>query len=105
MLTKPVLMQIDWFSRAYDAFVPWQEALFAWLRSSWAGRYGRVIKWRVKNLARRVWTRLRVMLLATWAILRPRAAAVWLQFQRNAREAGLRTYNAGKDLLQRLRQP
>jgi len=79
-------------------------------RVGWYGRqqdwrYGRVIKWRVKNLARRVWTRLRVMLLATWAILRPRAAAVWLQFQRNAREAGVRTYNAGKDLLQRLRQP
>ncbi len=42
-------MQIGWFQRAYDFFVPWQEALFAWIRGSWIWRYGRVVKWRAGN--------------------------------------------------------
>jgi hypothetical protein len=104
ILTKPALMQIGWFSRAYNIFVPWQEAMFDWLRSSWIWRYGRVIKRRVRNFARRSWAHWRPRLLAAWAILRPRAAALWLQFQRSAREARVRTYNAGKDLLQRVRK-
>lgn len=102
ILTKPALMQIEWFSRAYNVFVPWQEALFDWLRSSWAWRYGRVIKGRVKTFVRRSWAHWWPRLLAAWSILRPKGAALWLQFRRNAREARLRTYNAGKGLLQRL---
>ncbi len=104
-LTKPALMQIEWFSRAYNAFVPWQEAMFVWLRSSAIWRYGRVIKRRVKNFARRSWAHWRPRLLAAWAILRPRAATLWLQIQHNARKAGVRTYKASKILLQRLRKP
>jgi hypothetical protein len=103
-LTKPALMQIEWFSRAYDAFVPWQEAMFAWLRSSAIWRYGRVIKRRVKNFTRRSWAQWRPRLLAAWAIARPRAATLWLQIQHNARKAGVRTYKASKVLLQRLRK-
>ncbi|MES0402844.1 MAG: hypothetical protein ABUJ93_04985, partial [Hyphomicrobium sp.] len=91
--------------RAYNAFVPWQEAMFAWLRSSAIWRYGRVIKRRVKNFARRSWAHWRPRLLAAWAILRPRAATLWLQIQHNARKAGVRTYKASKILLQRLRKP
>ena len=105
ILSKPALMQIEWFSRAYNVFLPWQEAMFAWLRSSWAWRYGRVLKRQVKNFARRAWTLWRPRLLAAWAILRPRAAALWLQFQHNAHKVSVRTYSAGKDLLQRLRKP
>ncbi len=41
-LTKPALMRIGWFARAYAWFVPWEEAALAWLRSSWAWRVGRV---------------------------------------------------------------
>lgn len=104
LLTKPALMQIEWFANVYNTFVPWQEAMFAWLRSSWIWRYGRVIKRRVRNFARRSWALWRPRLLAAWAILRPRAAAMWLKFQRSAREAGVHTYNAGKGLLQRLRK-
>ena len=104
ILTKPALMQIEWFARAYDIFVPWQEAFFAWLRSSWVWRYGRVLKKQAKNFVRRAWTMWRPRLLAAWAILRPRTAALWLQIQRSARKAGVRTYNAGQDLLQRLRK-
>ncbi len=59
LLTKPALMQIGWFQRAYDFFVPWQESLFAWIRGSWIWRYGRVVRWRAGNALRRSWKRLR----------------------------------------------
>jgi hypothetical protein len=48
MLTKPALMQIGWFARAYNWFVPWKDALFAKIRASWVWRYGRMVKTRVK---------------------------------------------------------
>ncbi len=54
LLTKPALMQIPWFAYAYGVFVPWQEALFARIRASWPWRYGRILKWRVKNYVRTV---------------------------------------------------
>ncbi len=47
MLTKPALMQIGWFARAYNWFVPWKDALFATIRASWVWRYGRMVKTRV----------------------------------------------------------
>ena len=47
-LTKPALMQIGWFARAYNWFVPWKDALFAKIRASWVWRYGRMVKTRVK---------------------------------------------------------
>lgn len=72
ILTKPALMEIAWFKRAYDLFVPWQEALFDWIRASWIWRYGRVLKWRV----RRAWLALRPSLVAAWAELRPRLGAL-----------------------------
>ncbi len=103
ILTKPALMQIGWFSQAYNAFVPWQEALFDWIRSSWIWRYGRVLKWRAKNFARRAWGRLRPRLIAAWAMLRPRAAAVLLRARLEVRNAGRRAIVEGKRLFQRLR--
>lgn len=51
MLTKPALMRIGWFARVYALVVPWQEAMFAAIRASWAWRYGRIVKARVKKLA------------------------------------------------------
>ncbi len=48
MLTKPALMQIAWFARAYTLFVPWKDALFAHIRASWVWRYGRMVKTRIK---------------------------------------------------------
>lgn len=56
-LTKPALMQIGWFVRAYDWFVPWKEALFARVRVSFAWRYGRMVKSRTKQVLRRLRTR------------------------------------------------
>jgi hypothetical protein len=66
ILTKPALMQIAWFQRAYNWFVPWKDALFAEIRSSWAWRYGRMVKTRVKLEIARAWKR-----------LHPRVAALW----------------------------
>jgi hypothetical protein len=64
LLTKPALMQIPWFVRAYEIFVPWQEALFARIRASWAWRYGRVVKWRAANYLRTAWREVRPRLIA-----------------------------------------
>lgn len=72
MLTKPALMQIGWFARAYDVFVPWQEALFTLIRESWVWRYGRVFKWRARNFVKSAWASLRPQLAARWAEIAPR---------------------------------
>ena len=76
LLTKPALMQIPWFAYAYGVFVPWQEALFARIRASWPWRYGRIIKWRVKNYLRTVWLSLRPRIEARWRALKPKLRAL-----------------------------
>ena len=77
ILTKPALMQLAWFARAYDWFVPWQEALFAEIRSSWVWRYGRVLKARLKLEAARIWERLRPQIAQRWKRVRPGIARQW----------------------------
>lgn len=57
MLTKPALMRIGWFARAYTWFIPWKEALFAQIRASWVWRYGRMLKTRVKLEVKQAWAR------------------------------------------------
>lgn len=57
LLTKPALMQIEWFARAYNWFMPWKEAIFAEIRGSWAWRYGRMVKSRVKLGIKHTWAR------------------------------------------------
>jgi hypothetical protein len=69
ILVKPALMQIGWFARAYDWFVPWKDALYAQIRSSWAWRYGRIVKGQVMAEARKA-----------WLMLRPRVADLWLRW-------------------------
>ena len=76
LLTKPALMQIPWFAYAYGVFVPWQEALFAGIRASWPWRYGRIIKWRVKNYGRTVWLSLRPRIEAQWRELKSKLQAL-----------------------------
>lgn len=66
LLTKPALMQIAWFARAYGWFVPWRDALFAEIRASWVWRYGRMVK-----------TRVRLEIGRAWARMRPRVADLW----------------------------
>ncbi len=58
-LTKPALMQLGWFARAYNWFVPWKDALFAQIRSSWVWRYGRMVKTRLRLEAKQAWTKWR----------------------------------------------
>jgi hypothetical protein len=55
LLTRPALLRIGWFRWVYERFVPWQEAIFATVRASWAWRYGRMVKARVKQAAKRGW--------------------------------------------------
>lgn len=59
MLTKPSLMRIGWFATAYNWFVPWKDALFEVIRASWPWRYGRMVKNRIRQLARRWAARVR----------------------------------------------
>jgi hypothetical protein len=56
-LTKPALMQIDWFARAYNWFVPWKDAFFETIRESFAWRYGRMLKTRVVLETKQAWAR------------------------------------------------
>lgn len=58
-LTQPSLMRIVWFARAYNWFVPWKDAFFATIRASWIWRYGRMVKSRLKQVARQALHRLR----------------------------------------------
>ena len=59
LLTKPSLMQIGWFAQAYNRFVPWKDALFETIRASWAWRYGRMVKTRIRLEVKQAWTRWR----------------------------------------------
>ncbi len=59
LLMRPALMQLGWFAAIYDRVIPWKEALFSWIRASWAWRYGRMIKTRVRREVRQAWVRLK----------------------------------------------
>ena len=48
-LTRPALMQLAWFERAYSRFTAWKQGLLEWVRSSFAWRWGRVLKRGVKR--------------------------------------------------------
>ncbi len=66
VLTKPALMLIPWFARAFNWFVPWKDALFAEIRASRVWRYSRMLKTRVRAEAARAWTRLRPRVAEFW---------------------------------------
>ncbi len=59
LLTKPALMRIPWFAAIYNWFMPWKEALFEQIRQSWAWRYGRMIKTRIRLETKQAWMRLK----------------------------------------------
>jgi hypothetical protein len=71
MLTKPALMSIAWFARAYNWFMPWKEVLFAQIRASWPWRYGRMVKIAIRHEAKQAWARLKPRLLAAWSEWKP----------------------------------
>lgn len=51
-LTEAQLLQIPWFVRIYGVFMPWKNALTAWIHDSWPWRYGRAVKERVRRIVR-----------------------------------------------------
>jgi hypothetical protein len=57
LLTRPALMRIGWFASVYNVIMPWKEALFARIRASWAWRYGRMLKTRVRLEVKQAWIR------------------------------------------------
>ena len=71
MLTKPALMRLAWFARAYGWFIPWKDHLFAIIRASWVWRYGRMVKTRVRHEARQFYTRWKPTIEAGAARVRP----------------------------------
>ncbi len=66
ILTKPALMRIAWFERAYNWFVPWKDAVFAQIRASWIWRYSRMLKTRMKIAVARLWVGMKPRLRETW---------------------------------------
>ncbi len=101
LLTKPALMQIPWFAYTYGVVVPWQEALFARIRSSWVWRYGRVLKWRAKQYVRSVWTTARPRFETLWRDLAPKLRAIGFRL----RSVGFRVQLAARDLWARFSPP
>ncbi len=80
-LTKPALMRIGWFARAYDVFLPWKETFFSWIRESYVWRYGRLVKARVKSRARQAWARWKPAVLRAWLRWWPRFTEVLTRFR------------------------
>jgi hypothetical protein len=69
-LTQPALMQIGWFAAGYARFVPWKEALFAYIRASWIWRSTHRLKADVVEAITPAWRGLRarmdILLRDTW---------------------------------------
>ena len=77
MLTRPALMQIAWFARAYNWFMPWKGRLFAQIRASWVWRYGRMVKTRVRLELKQVWARWKPQVQAMALRIRERFRTLW----------------------------
>ncbi len=80
MLTRPALLQIGWFARAYHRFMPWKDRLFAQIRASWVWRYGRMVKTRVRQETRRAWARWKPLATAWLARSRVAVRTWWARF-------------------------
>ena len=77
ILAKPALMQIPWFARLYDLFIPWKDALFAEIRASWPWRYGRMVKTRMVHETKQFWTRIKPDVVQRWQLVRNRIWELW----------------------------
>jgi hypothetical protein len=77
VLTRPSLMRIGWFARAYTWFMPWKDRLFAQIRASWVWRYGRMMKMRVSLAIKRVWARWGPAVREQALRLLERARTIW----------------------------
>ena len=95
-LTKPALMQLGWFARAYNWFVPWKDALFATIRNSWVWRYGRMVKTRVRLQAKQAWAKWRPVVNARWEVLRPKVKATAETMHASLRDVWARVSGSGR---------
>ena len=95
-LTKPALMQLGWFARAYNWFVPWKDALFATIRNSWVWRYGRMVKTRVRLEAKRAWAKWRPVVMSRWEALRPKLRAAADSMRASLRSVWARVSGSGR---------
>jgi hypothetical protein len=86
LLTQPALMQIGWFAWAYDRFIPWKNALEAYVRSSYVWRVARVWKKQLKRAAAVQWQRLRPAMLHLRNVARAAAARLAVDVRRLVRE-------------------
>jgi hypothetical protein len=80
ILMRPALMQVAWFARAYNWFIPWKDRLFAQIRASWAWRYGRMVKTRVRLEIGRAWATWKPVIAARVASLRARLRELWSSY-------------------------
>jgi hypothetical protein len=96
MLTRPALMRIAWFAWGYNRFMPWKEALEAYVRSSYVWRVGRVLKARAKRAAAAQWQRLRPAVLRWREAARATVARLRDQARRLGREIKARWAALGR---------
>ena len=69
-LTQPALMQLAWFARIYNWFMPWKAAIVAHARQTKVWRAGAALKTRVKTAAKAAWARFRPSAKAAFARLK-----------------------------------
>ncbi|MBO0766383.1 MAG: hypothetical protein J2P50_17580 [Hyphomicrobiaceae bacterium] len=86
MLTRPALMQIEWFAWAYERFIPWKDALEDYVHSSYVWRVGRIWKERVKRMAATQWRLMRPTVLQLREAARLASAQLAQRARRLARE-------------------
>lgn len=86
VLTQPALMQIGWFAWCYERFIPWKEALVAYVRSSWVWRTGRLWKERASRAWKIQWRTWRPALLPLQSALSAAATKAAGQLHRLVHE-------------------
>lgn len=58
-LTRPALMRLPWFARLYTRWTHFKHRLLGWVRASWAWRWLRAQRMRLRRTLRRAWQRWR----------------------------------------------
>jgi hypothetical protein len=90
MLTQPALMRLGWFARLYNVFVPWHEAMLAWIRASWPWRYGRILKERARRAIKQAWARWKPSITAARPEFGRRLREVWTVARQRGQRAAVR---------------
>lgn len=103
ILTKPALMRIGWFAAAHDWLMPWRDAMFAMIRASWAWRYGRMVKNRVRHEAKQAWSRWRPWFEEMAHRFRVAAAEMWARAKPRLRYEAARLRFAARRAWARVR--